>query len=492
CDLRNPECNNCERAHESCEYDRPHVFINTTGIGPGSSTVLKVTAKRGSLPTTDVTLPHSLTRTAYEEKYLSLFRDLWFPCGNTSPGLSVKYPVADWTTAALAMYRDDSALRGTLLAMCLSTIGRHNRQDWLFSEGVMLYVQALNELNNGLRHPRRWRSDALLVASRGLGLFELLYGLKSQNWAAISQAKSWHNHKLGEMSLMQQRGPQSYVEGHAHQLFTHGRMHLAIAACMSRKRIFLSDIPWKTIPWLKSPKNAKDVLTDILVDIPALLEEVDLLMKAPQPVTENFNRFMGTYRRLDRELTWWLANLSPGSQWLIDLQNRDFKNPTADEVALAQVQTLFWTACILVYSSLHNSLALCPASFASELVEATRHTNPRPYCTLIADTIKVFFEPEAGLVGMYAAPFPVGIAIKYLMFTEGFESRDCMKLIGYFQRQEGGAAMGRFLTNSLREWDRIDPHDVKPGQLTNDVNNIGPIPSRFQYERDSTQGLDIS
>ncbi|OHW99584.1 C6 zinc finger domain-containing protein [Colletotrichum incanum] len=426
CDLRKPECNNCKRAHESCEYDRPHVFINTTGTGPGSSTIGKATPKRRSLPTTDVTLPHSLTRTAYEEKYFSLFWDLWFPCGSTSPGLSIKYPVADWMTAARAMYRDDSALRGTLLAMCLSTIGRHNRQDWLLSEGVKLYVQALNELNNGLRHPRRWSSDALLVASRGLGLFE------------------------------------------------------AIAACMSRKRIFLSDTPWKTIPWLKSPKNAKDVLTDILVDVPALLEEIDLLTKAPQPATEIFNRFIETYRRLDRELSWWLANLSPGSQWLIDLQNRDFKSPTADEVALAQVMTLFWTACILVYSSLYIALPLCPASFASGIVEAPQHTNPKQYCTLVANTIEVFFEPEAGLVGMYAAPFLIGIATKYLMFTEGFDSRDCMKLIGYFQRQGGGAAIGRFLTNSLREWDKIDPHDVKPGQLTSAVNNIEPMSSKFQ------------
>lgn len=38
--------------------------------------------------------------------------------------------------------------------------------------------------------------------------------------------KSWHNHNLGELALIQQRGPKSFIEGHAHHIFSGVRMHL--------------------------------------------------------------------------------------------------------------------------------------------------------------------------------------------------------------------------------------------------------------------------
>ncbi|OLN94292.1 hypothetical protein CCHL11_02814 [Colletotrichum chlorophyti] len=364
-----------------------------------------MTAPRTRLrePTADLVLPPSLARSAYEEKYIGMFWNFWLPCGELSPECSSQYPISRWTSDARDMYRQDNALRGTFLAMCLSAVGQRDDQEWLVADGLQLYVKALSELNAGLRHPKRWRTDALLMASRGLGLFE------------------------------------------------------AIAACMSRKRTFLSDLQWKTIPWSETPKSAKDVLIDILVDVPVLLEQADLLQRAHQPALKMCRRFMETYRRLDRELRWWLENLSPESRWLDDLTVRSFKHPTGDDIALAHVMTLFWTTCILVYSSLNMVLYTSPASFASETFQPIDCTDLRQYCTRIADTVEVFFQSEAGLVGMHAAPFPTGTAIKYLMFTEGIGSDDCRKLIGYFKRQNGGAAMGRFLTTSLQEWDKVEP-----------------------------------
>ncbi|KAI8153872.1 hypothetical protein K4K49_005139 [Colletotrichum sp. SAR 10_70] len=208
-------------------------------------------------------------------------------------------------------------------------------------------------------------------------------------------------------------------------------MHLAIAGCMSRKRSFLSNTAWKTIPWAKISKTPKDVMLDILTDVPALLEEVDILKSNPSGY--NCQRFMKTYQRLDREIVWWLENLSPPTDILHDLHERKYKNPTADELAVAHVMTCSWTVCI-------------------EVMELAERTDPRPYCLLIADTVEVFFQPEAGTFGMHAAPFPIGMAIKYLMLTEGFSSKDCMRLIGYFSRQSGGAAMGSFLANTLFVW----------------------------------------
>ncbi|KAF6801033.1 hypothetical protein CSOJ01_12035 [Colletotrichum sojae] len=443
CDLREPICGNCERTKNTCEYDRRQVFINTTGPGGGKETPLAglVTSS------TDVALPHSLARSAYEEKYLGLFWNVWFPAGQLSADLAPRYPVSSWISSARDLYRHDSALRRTLLAMCLSTLGRREERPELMADGFKLYVQALSDVNASLRHPKRFRSDAVMVASRGLGLYELLYGTEDFGQAETSQVKSWHGHNLGELAIIQQRGPAAYLEGHAHDLFAEGRMHLAIAACMSRKRTFLSDDAWKTIPWTKVLKTPKDSLLDILTDIPVLLEEADLLKNDPRTSTRQ--RFLEAYQRLDTEMVWWLDNLAPPYQTLAALRERNFSSPSADELAVAHVMTHFWAACILVYSTLRSSLPHLAAE--KESLELAQRTDPRPYCLDIANTVEAFFQPEAGTFGMHAAPFPLGMAIRHLMFTEGLGG-DCMRLIAYFSRGGGGEAMGRFLVNSLPEW----------------------------------------
>ncbi|KAF9873536.1 hypothetical protein CkaCkLH20_08995 [Colletotrichum karsti] len=444
CDFGQPICENCKRTNNSCEYDRQQVFINVTA--PTSS---KGSSAKSSLPSTDIVLPQTLARSAYEDKYLSIFWDIWFPCGPTSADCSSKYPISSWTTSARDLYRHDAALRRTLLAMCLSTLGRKENRPSLMADGFQTYVKALREVNVSLRNPKRWSSDAVVVASRGLGLFELLYGVQDESQVEGSQAKSWHGHNVGELALIQQRGPEAYTDGDAHWLFAEGRMHLAIAGCMSRKRCFLSDLRWKTIPWSKIPKTPKDVMLDILTDVPALLQDLDLLQQA---MTSNMSRrFLRTYRRLDKEIVWWLENLSPPQKTLDALHERHYENPTADELAVAHVMTYFWTACIFVYSSLHTTLLAPLEILGADAVELSERTDPRRYCMKIADTVEVFFQPEAGTFGMHAAPFPIGIAMKYLMLTEGY-TEDFMRFLEYFSRQSDGEAMGRFLVNSLPEW----------------------------------------
>ncbi|KAL0939526.1 uncharacterized protein CTRU02_206136 [Colletotrichum truncatum] len=450
CDLQEPICGNCIRTNNFCEYDRQQVFINMSGPGRGTGMVVA----KHTVPRADIVLRHSLARTAYEDKYLSLFWNSWFPCGRQSAEILPKYPIYSWISCARDLYQHDKALWRTLLAMCFCTLGRQSGKSELMADGFQMYTQALREVNASLRHPTRWKSDAVMVASRGLGLFE------DQSQVEGSQARSWHGHNLGELALIRLRGPEAYIEGYAHTLFAEGRMHLAIAGCMDRKRNFLSEDAWKTIPWTKIPKSPKDVLLDILIDLPALLEEVDLLQQAPGSGAEISRRFMQTYQRLDREIAWWLQNLSPPRKILDDLHERNYKNPTADDLAVAHIMTHFWAACIVVYSSLHMALLL-PKFTGIDSIVFTERTDPRPYCVQIADVVDIFFQPEAGTFGLHSAPFPVGMAIKYLMFTEGLTSPDCARLIGYFSRQSGGAAMGRFLMNSYPEWTKNESRPAK-------------------------------
>ncbi|EQB44502.1 hypothetical protein CGLO_16748 [Colletotrichum gloeosporioides Cg-14] len=201
CDLQQPICGNCSRLKITCEYDRRQVFINVTG--PGKA---RPTAKPSY---TDVVLPHSLARSAYEDKYISLLWDAWSPCGIPSAEISAKYPVYSWVSSARDLYQGDDGLRRTLIAMSLSTLGQKDGQAYSTAKGF-----------------QTWKSDAVMVASQGLGLFELLYGTQERVQAEGSQVKSWHNHNLGELALIRQRGPKSFIEGYAHYIFSGVRMHL--------------------------------------------------------------------------------------------------------------------------------------------------------------------------------------------------------------------------------------------------------------------------
>lgn len=166
CDLQQPICGNCSRLNITCEYDRRQVFINVTGPGNAGRTTFKPSC-------TDVVLPHSLARSAYEDKYISLLWDAWSPCGTPSAEISANYPVYSWVSSARDLYQDEDGLRRTLIAMSLSTLGQKDGQAYSTAKGFQTYVQALSEVNVSLQHPKRWKSDAVMVASQGLGLFEV-------------------------------------------------------------------------------------------------------------------------------------------------------------------------------------------------------------------------------------------------------------------------------------------------------------------------------
>ncbi|KAJ3953753.1 hypothetical protein N0V92_009767 [Colletotrichum tropicale] len=265
------------------------------------------------------------SHSVYEEKILDLFWETYMPDAPAfTPGTPiVRYSHSDWAATVQDLYRTDAALRQSLLAISLGTIGRRDKNVWMIDEGLKFYCQALGELNTALRHPTRWRSDALMVASRILGLYELLYGADDRERRGISQAQSWE-------------------------------------------------------------------------------EELE------------------------------------------DLERRGVDNPTMCDVVITSIMTLFWTTSILAYSTLRLALGPKPD------VELPERTNPRVFCTKIANIVDVFFHPNAGTFGISSAPLPIGMALVYLNSTEeGFNSEDKRKLVSFFgMRANNGIGIGKFLIST--------------------------------------------
>ncbi|TQN66211.1 putative transcriptional regulatory protein, partial [Colletotrichum shisoi] len=394
CDLQRPTCGQCLKAGIECAgYERKRIFVNLTTPGEAGW------ASKALVPVVrEVTQAPSLSQSAFEDKIFDLFWEgympeapLWAPA---SP--IVRFANADWATAVRDLYRTDTALRQSLLALGLGTIGRRDKQQWMVDDGLKFCCDALRELNVGLRHPRRWKSDALILASRILGFYEIISHVKR------------------------------------------------------RRRCPLSHPVWKTVPWQTTPKTPKDVLVDIFVDVPGLLEDLDRLRSCQDDAVKERrrSRLVKECWRLDGELQWWLSNLSPEKE-LQELMARGLDNPAACDVVVASVMALCWTVSLLTYSTLRLALG----AKAKAGLELPERTDPLVYCVKIADIVDVFFHPSAGTFGIQSAPLPIGMALMYLNSSEQWsDSETKWKLLGFFGRTaNNGIVIGKFLLSTQRD-----------------------------------------
>ena len=165
CDLRHPTCGQCSKAKLACGgYDPQRIFINTTS-----------TRNLRQTDPTEVALRPSLARSAYGDKFFSLFWDIYLgvPSKDSSECLS-RYPIGSWRSIAWDFRHQDNVGSRAVLAMVLSTIGRKNEESWMMQERLKLYVGALSEAQTNLRHPTKWKADSLLLACSALGMFEVL------------------------------------------------------------------------------------------------------------------------------------------------------------------------------------------------------------------------------------------------------------------------------------------------------------------------------
>ncbi|KAK2017384.1 hypothetical protein LZ32DRAFT_688283 [Colletotrichum eremochloae] len=444
CDLQRPSCGQCQKAGIECAgYERKRIFVNVTNPIPSNNAKAMVSAAR------TIHQPPSLSQSAFEEMIFDLFWDGYMPDAPLCvPGsVVVRYSNADWAIPARDLYRTDTALRQSLLAFSLGTIGRQKKQQWMIDDGLKFYCNALSELNVGLRHPKRWKTDAMMLASRLLGFYELLYGADDRERHGISQAESWAGHASGEMALVLQRTPKAHVQGPAHDLFSSGRFHLIITHIRRRQRCPLSHPVWKTVPWQDVPKTPKDILVDIFVDVPGLLEDFDHMRNCNEEFEKESQRtrLIQECWRIDEELTWWLENLSPKKEFE-ELMARGLDNPSACDVAVASIMSLYWAVALLSYSTLRLAMGKTAGLALPE------RTDPYVYCTKIANIVDVFFHPSGGTFGIQSAPFPIGMALVYLnSFEEGFNSETKWKLLSFFGRTaNNGIGIGKFLMSTQR------------------------------------------
>ncbi|KAK7587931.1 hypothetical protein V3481_010621 [Fusarium oxysporum f. sp. vasinfectum] len=228
---------------------------------------------------------------------------------------------------------------------------------------------------------------------------------------------TWLKHSTGQKAIILANSPESYVKGHAHQLFVNGRLHLIYPEIHNQTRSPFNSPEWKSIPWSRISKSPKDKLVDILLEIPGLLEDLSL------GLTDQTQ----THHSLREQLQ--------ARCHLCDIQLRPSQvfNPSPEDFAIAHLSMIYWATCSMLCQIMHRTAD-------------DDDTDPWLYCHKILLMVPFFQRPDMGAIFINFLGFPVGRVISFLtrqVEPRTAELRELLQKI--FQNQHQGSQLRAFL-----------------------------------------------
>ncbi|KAF1927248.1 uncharacterized protein M421DRAFT_422097 [Didymella exigua CBS 183.55] len=429
CDLQRPACGQClERKIKCGGYDLDRVFITSKyePLSPPAS--VRVVQRRD--PTLDLVaitastyhaIPPSLAQTAFSMKSMEAVFGL-FPAHQDAGGALQLVNQFSKLLATLSVREE--ALRQTIFAVGLVTLGKGSNNQVVLRRGRMLYGKALQELRMSLQNPNRRAIEALLATTRLMGLYEILYGADADETIS-QQARNWMSHAQGEIALIVSRGPQAFTTDTAHLIFTLARYDSAITGIRSRKPIVFNEEQWKTIPWQGRVKTASDTIIDTLLELPGILAELDYL-DCMSLDDKRFNPL-----RLKATAECWAVHCNLNA-WIAknshEVYTPDIEAPIPLEfpnLGVASISLRYWITATILYQCLDRALRF---SVNDTLPPYLNRPHGRPFARLIVRSVAWLFRKDNGVTGPSAVSFPLGVALMYLRQSE-VPDTEYMKLV---------------------------------------------------------------
>jgi len=112
--------------------------------------------------------------------------------------------------------------------------------------------------------------------------------------------------------------------------------------------------------------------------------------------------------------------------------------PSMQLLAACYLICLYWSICILLYSTLRIASGPDP--------ELLSQTDPMPYCRRIAEAVAVLLHPASGVYGMHLANFPTALALSYLHAVDGSHiSIEKRMFLDAFNGPGHGTTVNRFV-----------------------------------------------
>lgn len=365
-------------------------------------------------------MPASLARSAFSAKSMEAVFNM-FPAYEDARGSA---SLTDEFSHILAeMSTQEEALRQTILAVGVVTLGKSSNNQTVIRQGQTLYGKALQEMGMALRCPERRQSNALLATTRLFGLYEIIYGAEM----STTQARNWMSHAQGEVALIVGRGPEACTTGAAHLLFTLARYNAvssssvrfllllltkvkAITGIRSRRPVVFNEKEWKTIPWRSRIKPASDTILDILLEIPEILGTLDYL-DTLLPDDACFDDL-----RMRTTAKCWTAHCHLDA-WFKENSHKvyttDIEAPVPiafTDLGTATLSLQYWATATLIYQSLDRVLRF---SMNDTLEPYIDRPHGRPFARLIVRSVSWLFQKENGVTGATVVSFPLGVALMY-------------------------------------------------------------------------------
>ena len=294
-DQGRPTCHNCKRLGLECGGYREAIFINEC-IGPssqrsreGSATGASSRARSNSAIPVQNEL--SLAKNA-EQTWL---KELAPPQSWTIESFTMRTifrgernEAGFWLPFILSQSQEGRLAGKCFAALAQVAFGRAHRFPPLEASGRRAYGKMLTALNERLRDPVDACSTDSLASVAILGVYEV--GIASSPLAYPSIDKhqclsntvhyGWQQHQFGMANIFQLRGPQAHKSQIERQMLENLRFQIIGGALAVRKRSFLADHDWKTIPWIDEPKSSLQIMLDVYADIPGLFEWGDRLQRS--------------------------------------------------------------------------------------------------------------------------------------------------------------------------------------------------------------------
>lgn len=442
CDLQEPTCGQCKERGIVCGgYDADRIFIYQDGGTSQRPKIRDATTNRHlahRIPgmqlsvskasesavrdrqqprTISIMLPESLMRSAYSEKTLDAFIQMYIPRGHHRTTNGERKELVD--ILPILAVRDE-ALQLAILAIGTAALGKSSNDEGLTRQGKAFYGKALTETAVALRNPARARTEPMLMVPRIMALFEILF---CADPSSPIQANSWLSHAMGEVILITSISPGAYAETDiAHTLFVNARFRILISAIRTRKASILDKEEWKTLPWTNRIKTSNDVLIDVFCGTTELLEAVELLDTQVLGSERTERLRAHTIARawtLHLQLQDWLAT-NPSEIYTPPLTD-SFSPITFPNLDLACQTLRYWVISLLVYSCLDIVVGIKPDSDCD--ITHPNRPHPRMFARLIARSVSYFFEEQHGITGATTISFPLGMTLFYMKRNSAVDGR---------------------------------------------------------------------
>ncbi|KAJ5591248.1 hypothetical protein N7450_005220 [Penicillium hetheringtonii] len=439
CDKKIPFCGQCVQAGLVCEgYDRkPLVWINSTD---GQSRLYSKTSsppRRSGTSTPNITLHDSLARSTREDRYISS---------------------AGWLRYHDGLCRAEKTLRFITLAHSLSMLATRDNDSHLKVKGVQAHRMALQEMRIALQDPQRATGDGLLAAVRLFRFYEILYGAESEipnQTNPTPQIQGYYAHTDGEMALFMNRGCHREWSDAGRYLLASGRIVSFILGVCRRKGSPFNEPDWMTAPWNGTNKSALEELSDIMVQIPSFLEELDNIRatSVAKRCPEKRGSLLKKMYDVEQELLIWKFSMRE------DLLIYDYTHsgnplpkPQVDrDFAVLHLSFFYWSCSILLYTTIHlvtneadrdSSNAFSSSiPFSSEgCPNFLDERNPTLHAHRIVHALPLSYRPCAGGYTALSSSFPLGMALRYLVVAHHFP-HEC----------DSGAAQMEFLLQTVSQ-----------------------------------------